>query len=60
MNNDPTINAAIDSKLREMRTRAEQQPISYLPLFNEAIELATEQFMRAMTAEAKLHRAERG
>ena len=54
--NDPDTNARIDAALRKMRERAIQQPNSYKMLFDEAIELATEQFMRAMAAEQQLYR----
>lgn len=54
--NNPKINSEIDAKLRRLRERAEQQPVSYIQLFREAMEIAAEQFHRAMTAEARLHK----
>ncbi len=56
MNNDPKVNQAVADKLRAMHARAQQQPISYKMLFEEAADLAEEQFKRAMAAESKLHR----
>lgn len=57
MLNDPKENEAVNAKLDELRSKAAQQPISYKWLFDQAIELAAEQFMRAMRAEAALWHA---
>lgn len=45
--------AEIDAKLKELRARATQQPISYKMLFDETLEIACEQFKRAIFAECK-------
>lgn len=60
MLNDPEINRAIARKLRKLEERAAQQPISYIQLFREAMEIAEEQFKRAMVAEARLSKSDPG
>lgn len=57
--NDSAENKVIAEKLKTMISKAEQQPISYKPLFDEAIELAEAQFRRAMIAERALYLARR-
>lgn len=54
MLNNPDENKAVDAKIRDLYKRAAQQPVSYISLYREAIELAEEQFKRAMAAEARL------
>lgn len=54
--NDPTSNAEIAGKLQAIRDRAARQPISYIPLLREALEVADEQLHRAMCAEAEIAR----
>jgi hypothetical protein len=56
--NDKAANEAVAAKLKELEARAAQQPVSYIQLYREAVELAEEQFRRAMIAEAALSRAE--
>lgn len=50
--NSVAENEAINLKLRSLVERANQQPCSYRVLFDEALGLAENQFMRAMKAEA--------
>lgn len=50
--NAVTENEAVHLKLRSLVERAQQQPCSYRVLFDEALGLAENQFMRAMKAEA--------
>ena len=57
MNNDEQENMAVAAKLVRLQELAAKQPMSYKTLFDEALELAEEQFRRAMIAEAKLHKA---
>ena len=57
MDNERQINKSIAAKLPRLQERADQQPLSYKALFDETLELAEEQFRRAMIAEAKLHKA---
>jgi hypothetical protein len=54
--NDPAQNEAVLNAMIRMRAKAAQQPISYAGLFAEAMNLLDEQYMRAMAAEAKLHK----
>lgn len=53
--NDVAENEAVVAKFKSLDDRATQQPCTYRVLFDEARELAQEQFIRAMTAEARLH-----
>ena len=52
--NDPALNKAIAERLKSLHERAAQQPVSYIQLFRDAIDLAEDQFKRAMRAEKKL------
>jgi hypothetical protein len=54
---DEQVNMTVAAKLVRLQERAAKQPMSYKTLFDEALELAEEQFRRAMIAEAKLHKA---
>lgn len=54
--NDPAANAEIAAKLQAIRDRADRQPISYIGLLREALEVADEQMHRAMCAEAEIAR----
>jgi hypothetical protein len=54
--NDKATNEAIADRLKALEARAAQQPVSYIQLFREAIDLAEQQFKRAMAAEAVLFR----
>ena len=56
MNNQVEVNQAVRAKLLDLQARADQQPISYIQLFREAMELAEDQWRRAMAAEARLYR----
>lgn len=55
MYNDKDTNERIAGQLKRLRERATQQPISYKTLFDEAMEIASDQFQRAIAAEATLH-----
>lgn len=59
MLNSAELNKSVSDQIREMSNRAQQQPISYKPLFEQALELAEQQFRRAMTAEAMNHELRR-
>lgn len=52
--NDKATNEAVAAKLKDLHARGAQQPVSYIQLFREAIDLAEDQFKRAMAAEAQL------
>jgi len=54
--NDPASNKEVADKLLAIRERADKQPISYLSLLRETLEVADEQFHRAMCAEAEIYR----
>lgn len=56
MYNDKELNEKINEALKRLRERATQQPISYKMLFDEAMEIASAQFQRAILAEAILHK----
>ena len=54
--NDPKSNAETADRLQGVRDRATQEPISYLPLLREALEIADDQMHRAMCAEVEIAR----
>lgn len=57
-NNPVGLNKATLDVINNLRHRADQQPISYKILFDEALGVAIAVLHRAMAAEAKLHHAE--
>lgn len=56
--NNPAENQAVAAKLLDLQARADQQPISYKYLFDQAMEVACDQFKRAMAAEARLFKSQ--